>query len=254
MSTRKQKKKERKKKKRSSPGHTCPLDQRKEGKKNTQETLVSWAWCPPRRPLAIRQLLVPVVVIPSPFVVVSSLSFSPRRSSSSRSRCSPLAVHRHLIPVVLVFSSLSFSPRHSSSPHSRRCRPPMEHPASSGGGGCWVTFVVNSSSRYLKSFRNKKHENRINKNSPTAQETLFDVSCAFFHCFASSDGVSPSSPRCCVVIQFGLMAALPSSRCLGVAPVTTPRAAARSGGGGCWVTFVVSSSSRYLKKFSNKKT
>ena len=188
---------------------------------------------------------------PGPGVLPSS----PRHSSASRSRCCcPLAICRRLVPVVLVFSSLSFSPRCSSSPRPRRCHPPMEHPASSSGGGCWVTFVVNSSSRYLKSFRNKKHEKRINKNSPTAQETLFDISWAFFRCFASSDGVSPSSPRCCVVVQFGLMAALPSSCCLGVAPVTTPRAAACSGGGGCWVTFVISSFSRYLKKFSNKKT
>ena len=70
----------------------------------------------PHHPLAIRQLLVPVVVIPSPFVVISSPSFS-----SSHPHRSPLAVRCCLVPVVLpllfvVVSSPSFSsshPRHS---------------------------------------------------------------------------------------------------------------------------------------------
>ena len=70
----------------------------------------------PHRPLAICQLLVPIVVIPSPFVVVSSPSFS-----SSHPHHSPLTVRCCLGPVVLplpfvVVSSPSFSyshPHHS---------------------------------------------------------------------------------------------------------------------------------------------
>ena len=92
------------------------------------------------------RLLVPVVLI------FSSLSFS--SSHPCRSHL--------LIPVVLVFSSPSFSPCRSSSPCPCHCCPLVVHPwstlravAHSGGGGCWVAFVINSSSIYLKRFKNK---------------------------------------------------------------------------------------------------
>ena len=96
----------------------------------------------PCHPLAFRQLLVPSVCRPLAI--------------------HPLAVHRPLVPIVLIFSSPSFSPRCSSSPCPRNCHPLIVHPwrtlravAHSGGGGCWVAFIINSSSIYLKRFRNK---------------------------------------------------------------------------------------------------
>ena len=82
------------------------------------------------RPLAVRCHLISIIL------VFSFPLFSPCRSLSSHSRHSPLAIHCCLIPVILIFSSPSFSPCRSSSPHPRHCHPPMEHPASSGGGGC----------------------------------------------------------------------------------------------------------------------
>ena len=58
------------------------------------------------------------------------------------------------------------------------------------------------------------------------------------------------SPIGCGVLT--LVAALLLSCHFEVAPIPTQQAVARSSGGWCWVTFVVSSSSRYLKKVSNK--
>jgi len=38
-------KQNKKKEKRNGPGDACPLGQRKQTNKNTQETSVFWAWC-----------------------------------------------------------------------------------------------------------------------------------------------------------------------------------------------------------------
>ena len=130
--------KETKKKKKKRRSWACMSPGTEKRRKEPQETLVSWAWCPPVVPFHFVGFSFPSCVVlspfvPSPFVVVSSPSFS-----SSHPHHSPLAVHHPHVPVVVVH------------PWST-----LRAVAHSSGGGCWVAFIINSSSIYLKRFRNK---------------------------------------------------------------------------------------------------
>ena len=130
VSTKKQKKN---KKKRGGPGHACPLGQRKEGKNPRRLSLAFRRLLVPIvcRPLAVRPLAIchplavrpldvchPLAVCPlSPFVVLSSPSFSSSRPHRSRLLV-PIILS---LPFIIPMSPLLSSPR----------RPPMEHPVSS---------------------------------------------------------------------------------------------------------------------------
>ena len=134
------KKKKTKKKKEAVQGVHVPWDREKKEKTPGDSPLLGLV--SPHHPLPFCQLLVPVICRPLAIC--------------------PLAICCPLIPIILVFSSPSFSPCRSSSPCPRPCRPLVVHPwstlravAHSGGGGCWVAFVINSSSIDLKRFRNK---------------------------------------------------------------------------------------------------
>jgi len=85
---------------------------------------------------------------------------------------------------------------------------------------------------------------RRKKNLPTAQETLFDLSWAFFCSPRLPFIVFPSSPHhsisqsppvaLFIVVPFGLVVALALSHCFAVVPIPTPQAVAHGGGSGSW--------------------
>ena len=113
------------------------------------------------------------------------------------------------------------------------------HPVSSCSWW-WVLGQLHNSSRYLKKFSNNKHEKRINRNLPMAQETSNDISWAFFpllHLLSPSPPIVPTfrhlpSP-CCVFVPFDLVVVLPSSCHFGVALIPTLQAVAHGSGSQC---------------------